>query len=437
MRESLKIKILTERDIYVAIDEHRKNESAINIEVEKKVEEIIAEVRLKGDEAVLNFGKKYDGIRPAKIEVTSEEVEEAYKETDNELIRALKHAAQRIEEFHKNQIERSWFTVSDDKTMLGQTVRGLDRVGVYIPGGTAAYPSSVLMNIIPARLAGVGEIIVATPPFKSKKAKIGILSAVKIAGGGRVFQIGGAQAIAAMAYGTNTIPKVDKITGPGNAYVAMAKAKCFGVVDIDMIAGPSEILIIADGGANVRYITTDMLSQAEHDERSTAILVTNSGELAQNVRTALDNELKYLDRAKVARSSIENNGYIVVCDNLENACEIANNIAPEHLEILTADPLNIFPLIRNAGSVFIGEFSPEALGDYMAGPNHVLPTGGTARFSSSLGVYSFQKKSSFVMASQDLLQSLSEDVVTIANYEGLKGHANAVLSRLGKKATEG
>ena len=349
---------------------------------------------------------------------------------DKALVAALERAALRITDYHKNQVRGSWIKTEENGTVMGQTVRGLDRVGVYIPGGTAAYPSSVLMNIIPARLAGVGEIILATPPFRSESGKNAILAAAKIAGADRVFTVGGAQAIAALAYGTESVPRVDKITGPGNAYVAAAKNLCRGRVDIDMVAGPSEILIIADGSADPDYLAADMLSQAEHDVLASAVLLTTSEEVAEKTLAALEAQLSWgLNAREIAEKSIRDFGLVCLCESLADAVDTANTIAPEHLEVMTENPMALLPKIKNAGSVFLGQYSPEPLGDYMGGPNHVLPTGGTARYASPLSVDSFIKKSSFIMATPELLNSLSDDIIRIAESEGLTAHAKSVAIR--------
>jgi histidinol dehydrogenase len=416
-------------NIKSAIAGRRERTDAAFAEINRAVSEIVENVAKNGDRALMEYTEKFDGAVLSSFELTCAEIDAAYSAADPELVSALKRAAERIRDFHKNQVQRSWLKTEPDGTVMGQTVRGLDAVGVYIPGGTAAYPSSVLMNIIPARLAGVREIILATPPFRSEKGKNAILAAARIAGADRVFTIGGAQAIAALAYGTESVPNVDKITGPGNAYVAAAKNLCRGKVDIDMVAGPSEILIIADGTADPSYIAADMLSQAEHDVLASAILITTSREIAEKTVPELERQLKNLDRREIAEKSIINYGLIAVCPDIGSALEVSNGIAPEHLEVMTENPMGLLARIKNAGSVFLGKYSPEPLGDYMGGPNHVLPTGGTARFASPLSVDSFIKKSGFIMASSELLSSLSDDIIKIADSEGLTAHAKSVAIR--------
>ena len=371
-------------------------------------------------------------IDKSTIRVTDEEIEEAYRLADPSLIQVIKKALGNIRSYHEKQMQRSWFDAQPDGTILGQKVTALQRVGVYVPGGKAAYPSSVLMNIVPARVAGVEEIIMVTPPGKDGKVTPNTLVAAKEAGADVIYKVGGAQAIGALAYGTETIPKVDKIVGPGNIYVALAKKAVYGHVSIDAIAGPSEILVIADETANPRYVAADLLSQAEHDELASAILVTTSMELAEKVSEEIDGFLKELSRAEIIRKSLDNYGYILVADTMEEAIETANEIASEHLEIQTKDPYDVMTKIRNAGAIFIGEYSSEPLGDYFAGPNHVLPTNGTAKFFSPLSVDDFIKKSSIIAYSRDALEKIHTEIETFAKAEHLTAHANSIHVRFEK-----
>ena len=371
-------------------------------------------------------------IDKSTIRVTDEEIEEAYRLADPSLIQVIKKALGNIRSYHEKQMQRSWFDAQPDGTILGQKVTALQRVGVYVPGGKAAYPSSVLMNIVPARVAGVKEIIMVTPPGKDGKVTPNTLVAAKEAGADVIYKVGGAQAIGALAYGTETIPKVDKIVGPGNIYVALAKKAVYGHVSIDAIAGPSEILVIADETANPRYVAADLLSQAEHDELASAILVTTSMELAEKVSEEIDGFLKELSRAEIIRKSLDNYGYILVADTMEEAIETANEIASEHLEIQTKDPYDVMTKIRNAGAIFIGEYSSEPLGDYFAGPNHVLPTNGTAKFFSPLSVDDFIKKSSIIAYSRDALEKIHTEIETFAKAEHLTAHANSIHVRFEK-----
>lgn len=393
------------------------------------VSEIIENVRLNGDKAVDEYTIKFDGQLPAEREITREEIEKAMKQCDPDFIGALKNAAEKIADFHKRQVQQSWFTAKEDGVMLGQRIRGLKRVGIYVPGGTAAYPSSVLMNAIPAKIAGVGEIVMVTPPLKNGKANPDILAAAHIAGVDRVFLMGGAQAVAALAYGTQTVPKVDKIVGPGNIFVATAKRLLYGIVDIDMIAGPSEILIIADDTARPDFVAADLMSQAEHDRLASAILLTTSESLAKNVVTELEKQIQSLSRADIIRESLENYGVIIICRNVDEAVSFANELAPEHLEVCLNNPMEYIGRLDNAGSVFLGNYSPEPLGDYLAGPNHVLPTSGTARFFSPLSVDSFVKKSSFIYYTEDALKREKDDIIKMAETEGLTAHAGSIKVR--------
>ena len=403
-------------------------------EYEKSVSQILDKVREEGDQALFSYTMQFDHAKIDKstIRVTDEEIEEAYRLADPSLIQVIKKALGNIRSYHEKQMQRSWFDAQPDGTILGQKVTALQRVGVYVPGGKAAYPSSVLMNIVPARVAGVEEIIMVTPPGKDGKVTPNTLVAAKEAGADVIYKVGGAQAIGALAYGTETIPKVDKIVGPGNIYVALAKKAVYGHVSIDAIAGPSEILVIADETANPRYVAADLLSQAEHDELASAILVTTSMELAEKVSEEIDGFLKELSRAEIIRKSLDNYGYILVADTMEEAIETANEIASEHLEIQTKDPYDVMTKIRNAGAIFIGEYSSEPLGDYFAGPNHVLPTNGTAKFFSPLSVDDSIKKSSIIAYSRDALEKIHTEIETFAKAEHLTAHANSIHVRFEK-----
>ncbi len=390
---------------------------------------IIENVRKNGDAALREYSAKFDGAVLENIEVTQGEIDAAFAATEPELVEIIKEAAENIREFHRHQIKTGFVITPRDGVVLGQRVIPLERVGLYVPGGTASYPSSVLMNCIPAKLAGCDEIVMVTPPSKDGSIKPAILVAAKIAGVDRIFKVGGAQAVAALAYSTETIPQVDKIVGPGNVFVAEAKRQVFGKVAIDMIAGPSEILVIADGTCNPKYVAADMLSQAEHDKNASAVLVTDSLDLARAVSAELEVQIPQLSRADIARVSVDNNGKIIVVDDLKKAVEMSNAIAPEHLEVCVECPFDILPLIRNAGSVFLGKNCPEALGDYFAGPNHTLPTSGTARFSSPLSVDDFVKRSSFISYSEAALEKVYEKIDTFAQKEGLQAHGKSVTVR--------
>jgi len=372
--------------------------------VEEIVTDIIANVRANGDKAILEYCEKFDKAKLTSLEVTEEEIEEAFELTGKELVDIMTEAAANIREFHEKQVKNSFIISEREGVIMGQKVTAVEKAGIYVPGGTAAYPSSVLMNAIPAKIAGVGEIVMVTPPGASGKVNPDILTAAKIAGVDRIFKIGGAQAVAALAYGTESVPKVDKITGPGNAFVAEAKRQVFGLVSIDMIAGPSEILVIADSTNSAEVVAADMLSQAEHDKNASAVLVTDSEELAKAVSAELERQIDLLPRKEIARTSIDNNGKIIIANNLLEAIGIANEIAPEHLEICVDNPFEYLDKIKHAGSIFMGKNCPEALGDYFAGPNHVLPTSGTARFSSPLSVDDFVKKTQFTYFSEDALR---------------------------------
>ena len=398
---------------------------------EASVQSILNEVKEKKDEAVFAFTRKFDGaeISADNILVTEAEIEEAYQEVDASLLDVIRKARNNIENFHAKQRQNSWFDSKPDGTILGQKVTPLQRVGVYVPGGKAVYPSSVLMNVMPAKVAGVDEIIMVTPPGKEGKISPNTLVAAKEAGVDKIYKVGGAQAIGALAYGTESIPKVDKIVGPGNIYVALAKKAVYGHVSIDSIAGPSEILVIADETANPRYVAADLLSQAEHDELASAILVTTSEELAKAVSNEVDGFLKVLSRSEIIAKSLDNYGYILIADTMDDVIDVANEIASEHLEIQTKNPFEVMTKIRNAGAIFIGEYASEPLGDYFAGPNHILPTNGTAKFFSPLSVDDFVKKSSIISYSQDALSRVHKDIEAFAKAEQLTAHANSVHVR--------
>ena len=401
------------------------------IDVEGIVSDIIKNVRANGDKALVEYSKKFDGAVDDVLEVTQAEIDEAFAQVDEELISILKEAKGNITAFHSRQVRNSFLLNEKDGVIIGQKVMPIEKVGLYVPGGTAAYPSSVLMNCVPAKIAGCSEIVMVTPA-KEGKIKPVILAAASIAGVDRIFKIGGAQAVAALAYGTESVPKVDKIVGPGNAFVAEAKKQVFGTVDIDMIAGPSEILVVADGTNNPAHIAADLLSQAEHDKMATAVLITNCESLASKVSEELEKQIPLLPRAEIARCSIDTNGKIIITDSLEEALETSNILAPEHLEICVDNPFEYLGLVKHAGSVFLGKNCPEALGDYFAGPNHTLPTSGTARFSSPLSVDDFVKKTQFSYFSKDALDKIGEKVVRFANEEGLQAHGKSVSIRLEK-----
>lgn len=398
---------------------------------EQGVQEILAHVKEEKDQAVFAYTKKFDhaDITADNIKVTEEEIEEAYKEVDPKLVEIIRKALLNIRTYHEKQRQYSWFDSKPDGTILGQKVTPLHRVGVYVPGGKAVYPSSVLMNIVPAKVAGVDEIVMVTPPGKDGKVTPNTLVAAHEAGADVIYKVGGAQAIAALAYGTESIPKVDKIVGPGNIYVALAKKAVYGYVSIDAIAGPSEILVIADETANPRFVAADLLSQAEHDELASAILVTTSEELARKVSDEVDGFLKELSRSEIIRKSLDNYGYILVADTMDDVIDIANEIASEHLEIQTKNPYDVMTKIRNAGAIFIGEYASEPLGDYFAGPNHVLPTNGTAKFFSPLSVDDFIKKSSIIGYSEEALHDIHKDIEAFAEAEQLTAHANSIKVR--------
>ncbi len=399
-------------------------------EIEASVREIIQTVASGGDEAVKEYSKKFDGWTPEKLELSREELEKAVEECDPEFIGALKRAAANIRAFHQRQKQQSRIDPMPNGIITGQRVRGLHRVGVYVPGGTAGYPSSVLMNVIPAQVAEVGEIVMATPPGRTGRPDPNILAAALVAGVDRVFLMGGAQAVAALALGTESVPKVDKIVGPGNIFVATAKKQLYGTVDIDMIAGPSEILVVADETANPRYLAADLMSQAEHDRMASAILITPSEEIAQRTVEELYKQMETLSRKDIIRESLDRFGGVIVCENMDEAVDFANELAPEHLEICCQNPFDYLGRLDNAGSVFLGNYSPEPLGDYYAGANHVLPTGGTARFFSPLSVDDFIKKSSFIYYPKEELQRAAGDIIRLAETEELTAHANSIRVRV-------
>ena len=393
------------------------------------VSEIIENVKNNGDSAVEYYTVKFDGKAPEKAEISADEIDGIISKCEPEFLETVKKAAANIADFHKRQVQQSWLTTKENGVIMGQRVRGLKRVGIYVPGGTAAYPSSVLMNAVPAKIAGVSEIVMCTPPQKDGTPNPNIIAAAKIAGVDRIFLMGGAQAIAAMAYGTQSVPKVDKIVGPGNIFVATAKKLLYGTVDIDMIAGPSEILIIADKTADPKFLAADLMSQAEHDKLASAILLTDCAELAEKTKAELAIQMEKLGRKDIIESSLCNFGAIIVCSDMKQAIEFANELAPEHLEVCCENPMEYVGKLDNAGSVFLGNYSPEPLGDYFAGPNHVLPTSGTARFFSPLSVDSFVKKSSFIYYTEDALKNDAEDVIRFAETEGLTAHANSIKVR--------
>lgn len=402
---------------------------------EAAVADILANVKEKGDEALFSYTKEFDKVEvtPETIRVTEAEIEEAYKAVDASLLEVIRKALVNIRSYHEKQRQNSWFTSTENGTMLGQKVTPLNRVGVYVPGGKAVYPSSVLMNIVPAKVAGVPHIVMTTPPGKDGKVNPSTLVAAKEAGADEIYKVGGAQAVGALAYGTASIPKVDKIVGPGNIFVALAKKAVYGHVSIDSIAGPSEILVLADETANAHYVAADLLSQAEHDEMASAILITTSTELAQNVEKEIEGYLKVLSRKEIIEKSLENFGYILIAEDMDEAIEAANEIASEHMEIVTKNAFEVMMKVRNAGAIFIGEYSSEPLGDYFAGPNHVLPTNGTAKFFSALSVDDFIKKSSIVYYSRSALQEIHKDIIQFASSEQLTAHANSIAVRFEEK----
>ncbi len=409
---------------------NRREESA---DVSAAVSEIIDSVKARGDEAIFEYSLRFDGAKLSSLEVSEAEIDEAMSSVSPRLIEVMTRAAENIRKFHSAQVRQSFVINDEDGIVMGQKIIPIDRAGLYVPGGTAAYPSTVLMDSIPAVIAGCSEVVITTPPGKDGKINPAILAAARIAGVSRIFKVGGAQAIAALAYGTESIPKVDKIVGPGNAYVAEAKRQVFGQVSIDMIAGPSEILVVADEKSNPAYVAADMLSQAEHDRLASAVLVTDSDTLAKKVSVEIEKQLPLLPRYEIARASIDSFGKIIVAENLSAAIDIANALAPEHLELSVDNPFDYLSQIRHAGSVFMGRSCPEALGDYLAGANHTLPTSGTARFSSPLSVDDFIKKTQYTYYTEDALKRVAEDVALFAETEGLSAHARSATIRLGDK----
>lgn len=415
------------------ISQLKERSGEVDRKVTAAVNEILENVRKNGDKAVFEYSRKFDGVEPETLEISNEYAVKAVTICDEEFIDALKTAAMNIKDFHSRQKQQSWLVSEDNGLSMGQRVRGLERVGIYVPGGTAAYPSSVLMNAIPARIAGVREIVMVTPPGKDGLPNPDIMAAAAVAGVDRIFLMGGAQAVAALAYGTESVPKVDKIVGPGNIYVATAKKLLFGTVDIDMIAGPSEILIVADETANPKFLAADLMSQAEHDVLASAILITTSFEIAVKTNEEIERQIQTLSRKDIIEKSLRDFGAIIVCDNIKQAVKFANRLAPEHLEMCVKNPMEYLHRINNAGSVFLGHYAPEPLGDYFAGPNHVLPTGGTARFFSPLSVDSFVKKSSFIYYTREALESAKDKVIKLAETEGLTAHANSIKVRFDRK----
>ena len=425
-------KIKYENNLNMIMKNLNSRKDGINKKVDESVEEILENVRNNGDLALIKYAKDFDGfiINDIKeIIASKEEIDKGAEAVGENFIRILNRTKEQITEFHKNQIDKSWSIYKENGVMMGQLVRPLKRIAVYVPGGTAAYPSTVLMNVIPAKLAGVKEIVMVTPVKADGKIPDVILAAAKVCGIDRIYKVGGAQAIGAVAYGTETIKKVDKIVGPGNIYVATAKKRVFGTVDIDMIAGPSEVLVIADKNANPKYIAADLMSQAEHDKLASSILITNSEKIAEATNKELERQLAYLKRNEIIKSSFENFGACIVVDKIDEAFEISNEIAPEHLEVLVENPIAQLPKIYNAGSIFLGENAPEPLGDYMSGTNHVLPTSGTAKFYSALGVYDFVKYSSYSYYPKEVLKTFKDDVIEFATLEGLDAHANSIKVR--------
>ena len=398
---------------------------------EKTVNDIIGDVRARRDEALFEYTSKFDHceMNAEKIRVTREEIDEAYAQLEENFIEVMKHSAENIRKFHQKQMHNSWIVPEDNGTILGQKITPISISGVYVPGGKAAYPSSVLMNVLPAKVAGVSRIIMTTPPGKDGKVNPGTLVAADIAGVDEIYKVGGAQAIAAMAFGTESVTKVDKITGPGNIFVALAKKACFGYVSIDSIAGPSEILVLADESATPRYVAADLLSQAEHDEMASAILITTSRELADKVSEEVEAFTKQLSREEIIRKSLDHYGYILIAQNMDQAIDAVNEIASEHLEILTKNPYETMTKVKNAGAIFLGEYSSEPLGDYFAGPNHILPTNGTARFFSPLNVDDFLKKTSIISYSRDALEKVHKEIELFAEKEGLTAHTNSIKVR--------
>ena len=427
----MKIVELTQDTIKNVLNDLLKRSPNNYGQFESTVNDIIENVKTKGDEAVFDYTLRFDkfALTPENIKVTKEEIAEAYQAMDPKLVEVIRSSAANIRSFHEKQLRNSWFTSKEDGTILGMKITAIQRAGVYVPGGKAAYPSSVLMNVVPAKVAGVSEIIMTTPPGADGKVNPGTLVAADIAGVDTIYKVGGAQAIAAMAFGTQSIPKVDKITGPGNIFVARAKKAVYGYVSIDSIAGPSEILVLADETANPRYVAADLLSQAEHDELASAILITTSKDLAEKVSEQVDIFTAQLSRTQIIQKSLDNYGYILLAENMEQAIETANEIASEHLEILTQNPFEVMTKIRNAGAIFMGEYASEPLGDYFAGPNHILPTNGTAKFFSPVNVDNFIKKTSIISYSKEALEKVHKEIELFAESEGLTAHANSIKVR--------
>ena len=414
---------------YAVVENLKKRSGETDPKIVEIVTSILKGVKEGGDEAVREYTSRFDGSVPKKIVIEKDELQSYLDVVDEEFIGAITRAKENIYRFHQKQAQQSWLTTEENGVIMGQRIRGLNKVGIYVPGGTAAYPSSVLMNAVPAKIAGVKEIVMVTPPGSEGNPNPYIMAAAAIAGVDRVFLCGGAQAVAALAYGTEKIPKVDKIVGPGNIFVATAKRLLYGVVDIDMVAGPSEILIVADKSAKPSFLAADLMSQAEHDKMASAILLTTSETVARVTVKEIERQIKYLERQEIIERSLEDYGEIIVCENIEQAIKFANELAPEHLEMCVEEPLKYIGMIDNAGSVFLGNWSPEPLGDYYAGPNHVLPTSGTARFFSPLSVDSFIKKSSFIYYTQKELEKAKDDIINLAETEGLTAHANSIKVR--------
>jgi histidinol dehydrogenase len=413
--------------------QEKLNRQAGSLEaVDRTVKEIMEEVKKNGDQALLDYTEKFDHVRLTNLKVTKEEIEAALDNADPEFLSVLQTAKENITAYHEKQLEKSWYSTDGNGIVLGQQITPLKRVGTYVPGGKAAYPSSVLMNVIPAVVAGVSEIVMTAPPRPDGQIDANTLTAAAVAGVTEIYKVGGAQAIAALTYGTETIPPVDKIVGPGNIYVARAKKFAFGQVDIDMIAGPSEICVIADESANPSFVAADLLSQAEHDEMAASVLITDSKKLADKVQKELEKQLNQLERESIARTALQDYGHIFIVENLEDGYELANELAPEHLELMVPNAFEQLAKVRNAGAIFLGPFSPEPLGDYFAGPNHTLPTSGTAKFSSPLGTYDFIKRSSVIYYNEKELEKVKDQIITFAEEEGLTAHANSVRIRFEK-----
>lgn len=427
------LKTLDFKGRYEAIaDTFSSRKEEISKQVNDAVMDIIDDVKENGDKAILNYCAKFDGFEiddPSKLIVSKKEIMEGVTAVGKDFIRIIERTKEQLIEFHKNQVDKSWSLFKDNGVIMGQMVRPIECVALYVPGGTATYPSTVMMNAIPAKLAGVKEVVIITPVKSDGKVNPAILAAAYVCGIETIYKVGGAQGVAAVAVGTKTIKKVDKIVGPGNIYVATAKKCCYGMVDIDMIAGPSEILIVADKNANPKYIAADLMSQAEHDRLASAILVTTAPELLDDVNKELERQMAYLSRTDIIKESLENYGGAIIVDNIKEAFDVSNYFAPEHLEVLVDNPVNTLPLIKNAGSIFLGEYTPEPLGDYMSGTNHVLPTGGTAKFYSALGVYDYVKYSSYSYYPKNVLATFKDDVEKFAKLEGLDAHANSITVR--------